>query len=244
MNAKPLVVVLAILFSFLSWGQNSHLDYNRAVKMYNLTSYEKFSTSNNLNDSTSNLTLNSTGSSFQLFHPTVAFQWKSKNNNFHEIELTHLIFGKESTLTELNNDSINFNQTIDGGTMTQTHISARYEFILNFNKSKEHKIVPSIGFGINPYYSQDDFSPKTSSSFATSEKSVGIKTFITPRLTYFLTSKLFLDVNIPVCLFDLALDSDTQDNPIIPIEQRTVSTFNFNQFPNVFSGRIGIGFKF
>lgn len=82
-----------------------------------------------------------------------------------------------------------------------------------------------------------------STSFPTSENYFGIRVFVTPRLTYFLTSKLFIDVNIPLCFFDMYYHTDKENNPSLPISERTNSTYNFNQFPKIFSGRIGIGIK-
>ena len=57
------------------------------------------------------------------------------------------------------------------------------------------------------------------------------------------TSKLFIDVNIPLCFFDTFYFVDKEDNPAIPVQQRTITTFNYNQFPKIFSGRLGVGLK-
>lgn len=242
MKNKPLTLLLLIILVKTSWAQNTNLDYKSALKFYNLTTFEEQTKSRRLND-TSSYRYQYTNTTLQILHPTIAFQWKSKKNNFHEIELTSLMLDKIGTKTDIINDTTNNGQTISGNDITTTVISARYEYILNFNKSKDSKIVPSIGFGINPYYRQNNYSPKISSSFSTSEVSVGMRTFITPRLTYFVTSKLFIDVNIPLCFFDTFYFVDKEDNPAIPVQQRTITTFNYNQFPKIFSGRLGVGLK-
>lgn len=242
MKKKLLTLLLLIIVVKIGWSQNTNLDYKTGIKVYNLTIFDEQTKSRRLNDTSSNR-YQYTNTTLQILHPTIAFQWKSKKNNFHEIELTSLMLGKMRAKTEIVNDTTNNGQTISGGNLTTTAISVRYEYILNFNKSKESKFVPSIGFGINPYYRQNNYSPKNSSSFSTREISAGMRTFITPRLTYFVTSKLFIDVNIPLCIFDTSYFFDKEDNPAIPVQQRNISTFNFNQFPKVFSGRIGIGLK-
>jgi hypothetical protein len=239
---KPLTSLLLLLIVKIGWTQNPNLDYKSALKIYNLTTFEEQTKSRRLNDTSSNR-YQYTTRTLQIFHPTIAFQWKSKKNNFHEIELTSLMFDKIGTKTEIINDTTHNSQTINGDDIATTLVSARYEYILNFNKSKERKIIPSIGFGINPYYRHNNISPKISSSFSTSEISVGIRTFITPRLLYFMTSKFFIDVNIPLCFFNTYIWTDKENNPSIPISQRNISSFNFDSFPGIFNGRIGIGLK-
>ena len=242
MKNKSLTLFLLIIVVKTGWTQNTNLDYKYALKIYNLTTYEEQLKSTRLND-TSSYRYQYTNTTLQILQPTIAFQWKSKKNNLHEIELTSLILGKIGTKTEIIEDTVNNGQIINGSDITRTAISIRYEYILNFNKNKDSKFVPSLGFGINPYYRQNNYSPKISSSYPTSEISVGMRAIITPRLTYFLSSKLFIDVNIPLCFFDTFYLVDKEDNPVIPVQGRTITTFNYNQFPKLFGGRLGIGLK-
>jgi len=241
MKKKLLTLFLLIIVVKIGWTQNTNLDYKSALKIYNLTSFDEQTITRRL--TTSSPRYQYTNATLQILHPTIAFQWRSKKNNFHEIELTSFMLGKVGKNTDIMNDTTNNGQTISGGDLTITAISARYEYILNFNKSKDSKLVPSIGFGINPYYRQNNNSPKTSSSFPTSDINIGMRAFVTPRIFYFLTSKLFLDVNIPLCFFDTFYFAGKEDNPALSLLERTTNTFNFSLFPKAFSGRIGIGIK-
>ena len=239
MKKKLLILTLLTIVVKIGWAQNTNLDYKSALKIYNLTSFDEQTISRRL--TASSPLYQYTNTTLQILHPTIAFQWRSKKNNFHEIELTSFMLGKIGKTT----DSITSNsaQTISGGDHTITLISLRYEYILTFNKSTDSKLVPSIGFGINPYYRQNNNSPKTSSSFHTSDINIGMRAFVTPRISYFLTSKLFLEVNIPLCFFDTFYYAGKVDNPALSLLERTTNTYNFRQFPKVFSGRIGIGIK-
>jgi hypothetical protein len=242
MKTLPLALLLMLFIVKTSEGQNTQLDYQSALKIYNLSTYEEQTTFTPLSDTSSYRQQNTT-TSLQLLRPSIAFQWKSKKNNFHEIELISFSLGKNGTKSENINDSTNTGQLISSVDFTSTVISVRYEYILNFNKSKESKFVPSIGFGANPYFRKNDIAPKTSNAFPSSETAIGMRAFITPRLSYYFTSKLFLDVNIPLCLFDNAITTIKNENPSIPISQQKISAFDFSQFPRLFSGRIGIGIK-
>ncbi|MDY0216530.1 MAG: hypothetical protein RBS19_06215 [Bacteroidales bacterium] len=239
MKKKLLILILLIIAAKIGWTQNTNLDYKSALKIYNLTSFDEQTISRRL--TASSPLYQYTYTTLQILHPTIAFQWRSKKNNFHEIELTSFMLGKIGKTT----DTITTNsaQTISGGDLTITAISLRYEYILNFNKSKDCKLVTSIGFGINPYYRQNTNSPKISSSFHTSDFNIGMRAFITPRISYFLTSKLFLDLNIPLCIFDSFYYTGKDDNPALSLLERTTNTYKFSLFSKVFSGRIGIGIK-
>jgi hypothetical protein len=239
MKKKLLALSLLLFVIKIGWSQNINLDYKSALKIYNLISFDEQTRLSRLTASSNRYQY--TNTTLQILHPTIAFQWRSKKNNFHEIELTSFMLGTFGKTT----DSITTNsaQSISGGDLTLTAISARYEYNLNFNKSKNSKLVPSIGFGINPYYRQNNYSPKISSSFPTSDISIGMKAFITPRITYFLTSKLFIDINIPLCFIDAFYFAGKENNPTFSVLERTTNTFNFSLFPKVYSGRIGIGIK-
>jgi len=226
----------------IGWSQNTNLNYQTGLKLYNTTIFEEQLNSIQLSD-TSSFRYQYTNTNLQILNPSIAFHWKSKKDNFHEIELTNFLINKVGTRTEILSDSSSNSQLISGDDITTTSLSVRYEYIVVLNKSKNSKIVPSIGFGVNPYFRKNNFAPKNSSSFPSTNQNFGIRTFITPRVTYFLTSKLFLDVNIPICFFDNSIVTENQNNPSIPISNRTTSTFNFNQFPKFRCARIGIGLK-
>jgi hypothetical protein len=241
MKKLPLLLLL-LGVAKIGCTQNTNLDYKFAVKIYNLTTFQEETTTQRFSNS-SPISYEFTNSNFQILKPTVAFQWKSSKNNFHEIELTTLQLGKTTSQVESINDTSGTREVTMGNDNVTTAISIRYEYIINFNKSKERKLLPSVGLGIAPYYYQNSYTPAVSTSLPTSKNSFGLKTFITPRLTYFLTSRLFIDANIPVCITDTGMEIDKNNDVTIPSEERTISTFNFEQFPKFFSGRIGIGIK-
>ena len=99
MKNKSLTLFLLIIVVKTGWTQNANLDYKYALKIYNLTTYEEQLKSKRLND-TSSYRYQYTNTTLQILQPTIAFQWKTKKNNLHEIELTSLILGKIGAKTE------------------------------------------------------------------------------------------------------------------------------------------------
>jgi hypothetical protein len=239
---KTGVVILLLSIMTSGWTQNPNLDYKYAVKIYNLTSFEEYSKTKKP-DETSASSYYTTTSMLQILQPAVAFQWKTSRNNFREIELTSFMSGQVRTKTELKNDTADISQTVGDNKVLSTSVSARYEYIVNFNKQKDKKLVPSVGFGVNPYYRQNKNLPGVSSSFSATEKYLGVRLFITPGLSYYLTSKLFLNINIPLCVGEIYYMVDKDENPLYSANQRTTSSVNFSEFPKIFCGRIGVGLK-
>jgi hypothetical protein len=238
---KLIFLIVFVLLNLYLWSQNSNLDFKYAIKLYNLTTFEDNSKTGV--DTSSWNTYNYTDKTLQVLHPAIAFQWKTNKNDFHEIELTSFRLDKVETGTENQSDTINMNKMISGGEIITTAISVRYEYILNFNKSNDSKFVPSLGFSISPYYRQINRMPYVSNEYMTSEKYIGTRAFVVPRLTYYFLSKFFIDLNIPICISDIYFLSDKNEDPTLTIDQRTINTFDFEAFPKFLSGRIGVGVK-
>ena len=109
---KISILLLTVLqFVAHCFSQNTNLDYKKAIKIYNLTSYEKYSKSEYIDDSSSAYLL-STVSDLQILHPTFAFQWKTRKNNFQEIEISYLMLGKKSTIQILEEDLVSGQQVL------------------------------------------------------------------------------------------------------------------------------------
>ncbi len=99
MKNKSLTLFLLLIVVKIGWTQNTNLDYKYALKIYNLTAFEEQTKSKRLNYTSSHHD-QYTNTTFQILHPTIAFQWKSNKNNSHEIELTSFKMGKIRTRPE------------------------------------------------------------------------------------------------------------------------------------------------
>ncbi|MEQ1733199.1 MAG: hypothetical protein ABL940_05970 [Bacteroidia bacterium] len=235
MNKLVATIITITLCITNAVAQNTNLDYKLAVKLYNTTSLQKFNPVivSNYAYSTSD---------FVVLKPTVAVQWKTKKNNFREIELSDFNINKKSThyVTNVTTPSSGLVFTDQN---LQSSIALKYEYVLGLNSAKNYKLVPSVGLGLHSFYGYSKNFPQVSSSFYTSTRLIGTTAYIAPRLTYFITSKLLLDFNIPVYLTEFSANKRRNPNPSIPVANRTIHTFNFKAFPNVLSCRIGIGLK-
>ncbi len=185
-------------------------------------------------------------SNWRIFHPTFALQWKTKADNFQEIELTFLdIHSDEFLRTRIDNEDTYYPSYYEAGTkVTTTHISMRYEYIYRFTKAVDRKFDISLGAGINPYFSNISEEPAISNQWPTQERNMGAFFQVVPRIQFNLSSKLFLDLNVPFCVFNYNHRRLEREDPQL-IEELNVQTYTDNTLlPEIYSVRIGVGFRF
>ena len=212
-------ISLLLLFVNIAWAQNKNLNFRGSVKFYNQSTFVDRSLYH-LDSTFFEMQYRKTNT---YFHPGFAFQLMNKRKNIHEFELSDLSFG--------------------GNVIA--NISLRYEYIVNMNKAKDRKWVPSLGFAANPYFAQQQYGQGLDLKYLSTVKYFGLKAFITPRITYYLDTKLYFDLNVPVCVFDMYHKSFKTDDPAVQQDQREIHNYNFGAvFPNMTQIRIGIGLKF
>lgn len=238
---KIVCLLLSGLMVTTLQAQNNNTNYQHALKVYNQTSFSSYTLSTIVQDSITNVIPGV--ESLQLLHPTIAFEWKNKGNRFHEIELTELRFQTQGNDNEViqNSGTATIKEVIEGEVTQNIAISVRYEYILGANQTQPKKLVPYIGFGIQPFFEQTKYNPVIATDFPTVTTYTGFRTFVTPRLHYFFNEKVYLDVNIPFCVTDFYLSNAITENPNIPNEQRDNGSTNFRLWPSMYSGRVGIG---
>lgn len=234
---KSIVTSLLVLSCCSAYAQNRYLDYKYAAKLYNLTTVadknQLYRDSNYVR----------TASFDKIAYPAAAFQIATKKKNFHEIELSDLTIGRSDELTERIYPDQTTTEPVSGALTTVTSIAVRYEYIQMFGKKKDHKLIPAIGLAAMPYYNRYSTEPAISALFPTRDNLFGIRGFIVPRLNYHISKRVYLDLNVPVNIFDAQQHGTNTLNSALPAEQRTTSSFNFNALPGYYSVRFGVGVK-
>lgn len=234
---------LVVIF-LKGWSQNPNLDYNFAIKLSNLTSFEKFQMVNSRDDLPNATEDYFDFSNIRILNPTISLQFKTRLNNFHEIEIINCSIEKEEFKESYYNELYESLNPRRGHILSKTNISMKYEYIYLFYKSSEKKIVPSIGLSINPLFYQVVNTPVTSLDWETDNKLYIVRFQLTPRLSYFLSSKLFVDLSIPLTILDFKYHHYYIDNNTLIEELKTSKTNKTSLFPVYYCGRIGIGYKF
>jgi len=185
-------------------------------------------------------------SGWRIFHPTFAFLWKTKANNFQEIELTFFEVKNDDILVTRDYDDLYYDVVViqSGNERTTTHISIRYEYIYHLTKSSDSRLGFSIGGGIQPYFLNISDIPALSNQFPSSERNLGAFFQIIPRINIELSESFFLDFNIPFCFYNLNHRVLTREDPALIEDLRRQTFTDSNFFPDMYSLRIGLGYSF
>ena len=127
--------------------------------------------------------------------------------------------------------------------LNTSSISFRYEYIVNFRKLKTSRFSPSLGYSGNPYFKSEEFVAEKGNRYKNEQITIGGRISVIPRICYYLGSRIYVDLNLPICVMDMYYRMDQNENPSIPDNQRRIGTFNFELFPKVLAVRVGVGLK-
>ena len=234
---KSTLTLMSILTLNLSWAQNKNLDYSKSFKLY---VSKEFSPVQNNFKNTDEITYSSSEFTDQNIHPCFAFQWKTKKNNFKEIQLIDYTFNRIGNVAGINNTIQN---KVESLYLTRTtSISFLCQYIHTFRKQKDAKLIPQIGFGVSPFYKKNNYQPLLSNIFEQTNQSFGVKLNVIPRLTYHLNSKIYFDLSANCVLSRIGINTNYFDNPTLQIDQRKISRFDFDQFGSM-GLNFGVGIK-
>lgn len=156
----------------------------------------------------------------------------TKRGHFHELELSDFSYKRDK------NESLNgFSKTMN------KQLGLRYSF--NYSINKKGKLRTFIGVGINTnlnsykyeynYPGIMDIAPQGEYKAFTSNVSLNI----TPRLVWNVSDKWFLDINIPINVYDF-----TNTMMQTYYVNRKMKTNSSTAFPNKYTVNVGVGFRF
>ena len=101
--------------------------------------------------------------------------------------------------------------------------SLRYELSKRLtNESKRFGLY--IGAGINPYYVHLEYIPNDETTYYWSTKLYGFALNFVPRISYKISRRFNVDLNVPLKVYDLRVEKNQVNNPAIPIRQQTTES--------------------
>lgn len=220
--------------------KNKHLNYDFGIKLYNELSFAESKTQIGVNPIPQN-NLYRESQKTNILKPTIAVLWRNKKGNFHEVELNrfNIDVDKYEDVVYQNGQRI----VINGGRTVNTNLSVRYEYIVQFGKKNNSRLVPSLGFAVNPFYERLSYQPDVSNAFPIMILEAGFRTYITPRATYFFSRKFFMDVNVPLALAGFSIQHQKLQDPSLSKSRQNYGVLNFDMFRNMLNARVGLGLK-
>lgn len=232
-----LLFITACFFHLPAWSQNPNLDYKFGLRLYNNTSQTTTI------GAQKNLPWDSTYYSdrfTRFISPGIGFQWKGKQDNFHEIQLSG--FNWENT----QKDGVFRQGPIPyGGDFTRKFTAAiGYEYNLLFLKKKNWKIIPTLGLFGTVYADITKKIPSSPTQFPSSYMSFGILTGATPGVQFHVLKKVFLSAQIPLTTYNSNFSRSRLQNPSLPNNQQSTTSYNLDSpMFRDWAVRVGIGIK-
>ena len=214
-----------------------------ALKLY--TNFGITTTKETLSHNIFNMTsIEENNTEIQIGHLSPSIALTLANGDFHEFELSRFIIGDKANevyFVTFPGQSI---YIISGERKTNVSIALRYEYdVVFFKNSHEAKLCTYLGFAAQPYFSNSTFTPKILRAYSTSQSNFGAMISIVPRLNYDLNERWFIDFNIPINIVDMNWVVQQVDNPTLPENLRTATTFEPSAFPTKFLFRLGVGIR-
>lgn len=239
---QPATVTAIILFFFT--GIQIFAQQSKLLKLYSNFNYIKADDNLSTSPSNNNLITTEKEKGFELGYFSPALNISLENGNSHEFELSRFKLDFSENETILTNDSLNRVEIVDGTRKLNSFIAIRYEYGLSLKRSeKESKLHPYLGLSIQPYFQNYMETPIISNRFPTSTNQFGALLSITPRINYNLKGNWYLDLNVPIQVYDFNVSLITEENPINPVEERTTTEMNLNIFPYNILLRLGVGIR-
>lgn len=180
------------------------------------------------------------GKSLQLYIGAATEDMDDYVNNY---DFGHFVF---SPAFQWTNHRYNFQEIgLDGFLATKKHgwMAFHYTYILNFFKHKESRWIPAIGFGAMPFVGWNQFIPTLSNEFPEKQLVIGARFFVAPRLTYYLSNRFSLNLEIPVNIAQAELVFTDNANPNLTQGEQSGNMFNFNSTLNGSAIKVGLGWR-
>ena len=213
-------------------------NWEKSINIYNQTTFYETTVFQGTTGQNGSIATESTHKAIQYLKPTIAIQWKSKENKYgHQIELTTL----ESKKVDF--EEIAQNETIAGYTSNYGSIAFRYELKRFWNLNKVKNLILELGTGAHPVFIWNISNPKTSLSFPTRYNNTSLSAMLVPGISYTLSEKCSLNLNVPLNLLSIRLTNQTVQNPSFNNNQQKTTTLDFSTLDRNMYLRLGVGIK-
>jgi hypothetical protein len=172
--------------------------------------------------------------------PSFAIEFQSNKRFTHEIELMPVEFNidEESEIIYVDTTT---SEIMNGN--KNTFIESHFRYQVNYYFTKNNIVRPYIGISTKFFYNFERIKPKTTGKFKNTKQNIGLHFAISPSVSFNLSKKLSLDLNIPIGFYEFKLNMENDENPNKALEYQKTSKFIRGFMPKVYNIRIGFFFN-
>ena len=131
---------------------------------------------------------------------------------------------------------------IDRGATKQLEIQAQFKYNYRIFKETSGRWKPYIGWAVNPYWSEFNFTSHQPYLLSQKKAEYGISAGFIPRLQFNWTSRLTVDFNACMYLITQSLEHSYINNTALTERQNTTDTF-VGDILQKYSLRVGLSYQ-
>ena len=242
MKSKITKIILVGFVSFnslLLTAQDNPISKNIKLKLYVNGFYQAIENNDYNGISSGNLMHQFENKKYDIGALSFAVEIGSYKKLKHEIELMPVKFDYDNilhTITRIEED-----RTLTatwGEKITSFKAACRYQINYYFIQNKN--VMPYFGLSSQFFYEVNRIKPSISIGSITKDQFWGLLFAITPSVIFNVTKKLSIDLNIPVGLYDIKINSEKIDNSAYPEHNGTTSKIIGEFIPKTLNIRLGI----
>lgn len=212
-----LLLFITSLGGIKSYAQESNKERRISLKLYNQIMIEGINPTKSIS-----------------LGVTPAVNLTTKKGHFHELELSDFSYKRDK------NESINgVSETVN------KQLGLRYSFNYSINKKGRLRAFIGAGFNTNlkSYKSKNNYLGiehiKSEDEHKIFTNSLDFN--VTPRLVWNVSDKWFLDINVPVNVYNFLNTKESNKEYLFSEQMKTNSS---TAFPNKYTVNVGVGFRF
>ncbi len=223
-----------MLISLTTIAQNPNLDFKLAAKLGNQVTYEYGTLG--YEDRVAHW------QHLQTVHAVPSVIWKGKKGLFNEVSLMKANF--EETKGERVFDPTTWPHNDNPHRLLNADFAVRYGKFFPFLRKKDCRWVPMLGVELTGRFSHVIQAPNFFNYNVFQQSRGDVVGYLTPRLAWFASKRLFMDLSLQAQCFDLLFlrNKELNNNIANLVQVHHGSQINF--LLPVFTGTLAVGYKF
>ncbi len=151
----------------------------------------------------------------QLINLGFGFRKVNENGWFQEFSLVNMNFSRQKNIHHFVFINQQVIEPLDGVQIAQASLVLRWEFGKLLGNIDRQRLIPALSVSLDPYANFTHIIPYTSIFFESKFLDIGTVVNVIPKLEYFITKNMRLDVSFPVPMVNVWFSHDKIEHPAV-----------------------------
>lgn len=119
----------------------------------------------------------------------------------------------------------------------------KFMYEIGYNNQSSKRLKPFINAGIEPFFSYGGVQPVIPTIFPVYNTRLGVTFFVVPRLIYEWNDRCYIDLNIPLGVYQMYYNHEKHLNPSLTLEEQNTKYFDERFLTSTWQVRLGLGIR-